>query len=317
MTRPTPKPSPDRPPARAGAALLLLTAGLLAGCAFPGLGSRHPTTPAAAGEPAPAVEQPAAQPGEPPPPAQPAEPPPSAPDGPNASEGPSEAPRAPEEPKEQLPAVPEGEPSKLIVHGDRSCKMVALTYDAGSGADGAEAILDMLKRHSLKVTFFLTGKWVEKYPDLAKRIAEEGHEIANHTYSHPDLTKLPDAEVVKQIKDGEEAIIRVTGKDPKPLFREPYGAFSDHERRLVRQAGYSYSIYWDLDTLDWQFPGVDAEVAKIMKAQGGSVVLMHLNVPDSAVASDKAIPLLQEKGYAIVPVFQLLQCSGQQVQTPG
>jgi peptidoglycan/xylan/chitin deacetylase (PgdA/CDA1 family) len=188
--------------------------------------------------------------------------------------------------------------------------MIALTYDAGSGADGAAAILDMLKRHHLHSTFFLTGKWAETYPDLAKRIAAEGHEIANHTYSHPDLTQLPPDEVIKQIADGEAAIQRITGVNPRPLFREPYGAFNEAERRLVRQAGYSYSIYWDVDTLDWQFPPLETELKKLTeKTRGGSIVLMHLNVPQSAVASDQAIPILQEKGYQLVTVSQLLQCS--------
>lgn len=281
-------------------ATLLLTAGLLAGCLFPGMSARqNPVLP-----PAEAVEPPPTPEPEPtspdPEPAQPETPPP---DASPAEPKPDESTPAP-----PLPEVPEGEPSQFVVHGDRSCKAVALTYDAGSGADGAVAILDMLKKYDLKVTFFLTGKWAEKFPDLAKRIADEGHEIGNHSYSHPDLTKIPDDEVIKQLKDAEEAIRQATGRESRPLFREPYGAFNEHERRLVRQAGYSYSIYWDVDTLDWQFPSVETLVSRIMKAQGGSIVLMHMNVADTAVASDEAIPQLQAKGYEIVTVSQLLQC---------
>jgi peptidoglycan/xylan/chitin deacetylase (PgdA/CDA1 family) len=186
--------------------------------------------------------------------------------------------------------------------------MIALTYDAGSGADGAAMILDTLAKHGVTSTFFLTGKWVEQFPDLARRIADEGHEIANHSYSHPDLTKLPADQVIKQIKDAEAAIKKATGQDTK-LFREPYGAFSDSERSLVRQAGYSYSIYWDVDTLDWQFPPLATLTSRITdKTQNGSVVLMHLNVPDTARASDAAIPILRDKGYQLVTISQLLQC---------
>lgn len=215
----------------------------------------------------------------------------------------------PEEPSgAPLPEVPPGEPSQLVVHGDRSCNLVALTYDAGSGADGAAAILDVLREHDLKVTFFLTGRWAEQFPDLARRIADEGHEIGNHTYGHPDLTTISDEEVLQQIRDAEEAIRTATGGNPAPLFREPYGAFSDHERRLVREAGYSYSIYWDVDTLDWTFPGVEATTERILRAQGGSIVLMHMNVADSAAATAAAIPVLQERGYEIAPVSRLLQC---------
>lgn len=228
---------------------------------------------------------------------------------PQPGPGDQPAPNQPAPTPAPLPDLPADEPSRLVVNGSRSCQMIALTYDAGSGADGAAAILDTLKAHGVRSTFFLTGKWVEKYPDLARRVADEGHEIANHTYSHPDLTTLPDSEVIRQIQDGEAAIRRVTGQETRPLFREPYGAFNEAERRLVRQAGYSYSIYWDVDTLDWQFPGVETLVSRITgRAKNGSIVLMHLNVPDTAVASDRAIPELRSQGYQLVTVSELLAC---------
>lgn len=212
-------------------------------------------------------------------------------------------------PPAALPDLPDGDPARLVVYGDRACPQIALTYDAGSGADGAAAIVDVLKKHGVTSTFFLTGKWVERYPDLAKRIAAEGHEIANHTYSHPDLTKLTPQEVIQQVQDGEAAIRRITGKETKPLFREPYGAFNETELRLIRQAGFSYSIYWEVDTLDWQFPPVQTLVNRItQKSKNGSIVLMHLNVPDTAIASDQAIAQLREKGFKLVTVTQVMQC---------
>jgi len=221
------------------------------------------------------------------------------------------APPKPSEPAKpaELPIMPEGEPSRLVVHGDRGCPMIALTYDAGASADAAVAILDVLKQHGVTSTFFLTGRWVKNFPDLAKRVAADGHEIANHTYSHPDLTTLPNDEVLAEITMGEEAIRAVTGAETRPLFREPYGAFNDVERRLVRQAGYSYSIYWDNDTLDWQFPGAETIYSRIVdRARNGSIVLMHLGVPDSAIASDRAIPVLRQQGYALVTITELLTC---------
>jgi peptidoglycan/xylan/chitin deacetylase (PgdA/CDA1 family) len=237
---------------------------------------------------------------------------------------PSDQPEPPlppeQEPKQQplppapatLEDLPADQPSRLVVNGSRSCPMIALTYDAGSGADGAAAILDTLKMHQVTATFFLTGKWVETYPSLAKRIAAEGHEIANHTYSHPDLTKLTASQVIQQVRQGEERIRQVTGRETRPLFREPYGAFNEAERKLVRQAGFSYSIYWDVDTLDWQFPPLPTLVNRLAtRPQNGSIVLMHLNVPETALASDQAIPLLRQKGYQLVTVTELLQCSAQ------
>jgi peptidoglycan/xylan/chitin deacetylase (PgdA/CDA1 family) len=299
----TPEPSktPDRRqeyrPIMVGLTVLMITGLLTAAC----MPLRPPASPPVVPSPTPVAEKP------------PAPTPQPAPNGPKpAPASPQPAPGqpkpAPAQPK-PLPERPADQPSQLVVHGDRGCQQIALTYDAGSGADGAAAILDTLKKHGVISTFFLTGRWVEKYPDLAKRIAAEGHEIANHTYSHPDLTKLPPEQALKEIQDGAAAIKKITGQETRPLFREPYGAFDEAERRIVRQAGFSYSVYWDVDTLDWQFPGVDAIAKKIMtKGQNGSIVLMHLNVPDSATASNQVIPQLRAQGYELVTVSRLLQC---------
>ena len=226
------------------------------------------------------------------------------------TEQPKPTPEPAPAPPEPAPAPqPEGEISVFVEHGDRSCKQIAFTYDAGSGADGAAAILDMLKKHNLHVTFFLTGKWAEQYPDLAKRIVAEGHEIGNHSYSHPDLTAIPADEALQQITRADEVIRQITGRSPRPFFREPFGAFNKAERGVVYKAGYTYSIYWDVDTVDWKFPGVEAEFKTLTeKTKNGSIVLMHLNVPDSATASDRAIPVLEARGYKIVPVSQVLKC---------
>jgi peptidoglycan/xylan/chitin deacetylase (PgdA/CDA1 family) len=276
----------------------LMIVGLLVSACLPA----SPTS--GAPEPVPPPVTPAPPPVTPAPP--PSDPTPATPPPPPVTPPPEQSPPAP------LPDRPADEPSQLVVHGDRRCAMIALTYDAGSGADGAAAILDTLKKHGVTSTFFLTGKWVEKYPDLAKRIAAEGHEIGNHSYSHPDLTKLQEAEAIQQIQDAEAAIQQITGKSSRPLFREPYGAQSEQERRWVRKAGYSYSIYWDVDTLDWQFPPVETLVKRLTeRTQNGSIVLMHLNVPATATASDQAIPILRSKGYQLVTVSQLLQCEGQ------
>lgn len=289
MTSSTPSSKRDRYRPYLAGCTILMTVGLLTTACWPAGAQRRaqPATVTHANPPAPPPQEQAPQP-------KPVEQP---------------QPKPAEKPAQPLPERPAGDPSLLVVHGDRSCKQIAFTYDAGSGADGAAAILDVLKKHSIKATFFLTGKWVETYPALAKRIAAEGHEIANHTYSHPDLTKMTPADAIKEIKDGEAAIRKVTGKETKPLFREPYGAFSDDERRAVRQAGFSYSIYWDVDTLDWQFPPLESLVKKLTeKTQNGSIVLMHLNAPDSAKSSDQAIPMLEAKGYKIVTVTQVMKC---------
>ncbi|HLO04171.1 MAG TPA: polysaccharide deacetylase family protein [Symbiobacteriaceae bacterium] len=205
---------------------------------------------------------------------------------------------------------PAGAPALYFMYGKRSCKMVALTYDAGSGADGAAAILDMLKARGLHSTFFLTGRWAEQFPDLARRIKAEGHEIASHSYSHPDFTTLSEDAMRVELDKASAAIKAATGADPRPFFRAPYGAWDERVGRLLNAEGYPYTIHWDVDTLDWQFPGVAKEVERILKAQGGSIVLMHMNVADTAVASDQAIPVLQARDLQPVPLSELLRCQG-------
>lgn len=211
--------------------------------------------------------------------------------------------------KPKVDQVPPGEATIFVEHGSRTCPEIALTYDAGSGADGAAPILDTLAKLKIPATFFLTGHWVDTYPDLARRIASGPYQIANHTMTHEDLTKLTPEELTAQVKQGEAEILKVTGRETKPFFREPYGAFDLTERKLVRQTGFIYSVYWDLDTLDWQFPPLETEINRILtKVQNGSVVLMHLNVAQSAKATEQVVPILQAKGYRFVTVQQLLQC---------
>jgi peptidoglycan/xylan/chitin deacetylase (PgdA/CDA1 family) len=194
------------------------------------------------------------------------------------------------------------------MHGPRSCNTVALTYDAGSGADGAAAVLDVLRAHNLHATFFLTGRWVEQFPTLARRVRDEGHEIASHSYSHPDFTTISEDAMREELRKAAAAIKTATGVDPKPFFRAPYGAWNERVGRLLNAEGYPYTIHWEVDTLDWQFPGVDKEVERILKAQSGSIVLMHMNVPDTAVASERAIPVLEARGLRPVPLSELLRC---------
>jgi len=197
--------------------------------------------------------------------------------------------------------------SILISRGLSPCKHLSLTYDAGSEAAGASSLLDILRKHSIKATFFLTGMWAEKFPCLAKRITADGHEIGNHSYSHPDFTKLTPAAMAKELKGAEEAISKITGKDCRPLFRPPFGAWNEEVLKAAGDAGYSRSIYWSLDTVDWQQPAPETIAKRILeKAESNDIVLMHLNHLDSALASDMVIPKLKKAGFELVEIGRQL-----------
>lgn len=198
-------------------------------------------------------------------------------------------------------------PSKLIVHGNTSKKHIAFTYDTGFEDTETSVILDILKKFNIKCTFFVTGYWVERFPELANRIVREGHEIGNHSYKHPDMRKISYEAMLKTIADGEDAIKRITGVNPRPLFRHPYGEWNDEVLKTVGEGGYEYSIYWSIDTIDWQLPPKELIVERILKkAKNGDIVLMHVAGNNTAAATEIAIQELKNRGFEFVKISEIL-----------
>ena len=142
------------------------------------------------------------------------------------------------------------ESAPLLVQRGRVDKpWVALTLDAGADAAPVPAMLKTLREHNVKITFFLTGKWIKEHPDLARQIVADGHEIANHTFTHPDMRHLSDAAIGKELADTEALLAETTSASSRPFFRPPFGAYDERVLRLVVGAGY-LPIYWTLDSLD-------------------------------------------------------------------
>lgn len=202
--------------------------------------------------------------------------------------------------------------SILIHHGEKNRKQVALTYDAGDEAGATETLLDILSKHQVNSTFFLTGQWVEKNPMLAKRLVEEGHEIGNHSYDHPDFTKLTDKQIRSQVKRCEKTIMRIIGKSCRPLFRPPYGEWNKQVLKSVGASGYKYCVHWSIDTVDWKLKGVQNILDRILKnIKHNDIVLMHLQYLETAQATDIVIPLLKEQQFELVTVGELLHDSNE------
>ena len=208
-------------------------------------------------------------------------------------------------PNQEKPS--ENIPSLLISNGNIQQKEIALTFDAGSDAAGIQ-LLDILKKHNVKATFFLTGKWVEKYPIYAKRIADDGHDIGNHSYSHPDAVKTTSSAFVQDMMKAEQAIKTVTGKSPRPYFRFPYGSYNSAALEAVGGAGYPFSIQWSLDTIDWQQPTTEIIISRIEKgASNGDIILMHIGGINTPEAVDRVIPWLKAQGYQLVTLSEMLK----------
>lgn len=197
----------------------------------------------------------------------------------------------------------------IFINKIKNCdKKIAFTYDSGFEDSETLQILNVLKKNKVKATFFLTGMWVETFPNLAKLIQSEGHEIGNHSYDHPNMVNISHEEIVENILKAEEVIKKVIGVNPRPLFREPYGSFNNKVFRAVGEAGYKYSIYWSIDTIDWQTPPTRVIVNRILKrAKGGDIVLMHVAGNNTAEATDIAIRNLKIYGFKFVTISELIR----------
>ena len=194
-------------------------------------------------------------------------------------------------------------------------RVVALTFDAGANADAVPSILATLRRENATATFFLTGNFVRDYPAAARSIAAAGFRIGNHTISHPHLTQLSDAAVRQEILGGARQISSVTGKDPAPLFRFPYGDSDTRTIAIANRAGY-VPVRWTVDTLGWEGTagGVTASVvvSRVLgAARPGEIVLMHVgsNPDDHTTFDADALPAvisgLRAQGYSFVTLDAL------------
>jgi len=187
-------------------------------------------------------------------------------------------------------------------------KVVALTFDHSWGNKFTPSILDTLKANNIKVTFFIMGPWAQKYPEVAKRMVADGHEIASHGYRHQNYGDMTREWVKEDIEKSHALIKEVTGVEAK-LIRPPNGHYSKQSLKVTDELRYK-TIIWNIDSLDWKNPGRDVIVERVMKRlKPGGIILMHAS--DTPVQTAEALPILLEKvkaqGYEIVPVGQLLE----------
>lgn len=190
---------------------------------------------------------------------------------------------------------------------DTDEKKVALSFDAAWGNEDTRQILDILKKHDIQVTFFMTGGWVESFPDDVKAIQEAGHDLGNHSENHKNMSQLSDEQKTEELMKVHEKVKILTGEDME-LFRPPYGDYDDDVVLNATKNGY-FTIQWDVDSLDWKDYGVDSIIDTVVNHKNlgnGSIILCHNGAKYTAQALESLITGLQEKGYEIVPVSQLI-----------
>ncbi|RBW67796.1 polysaccharide deacetylase family sporulation protein PdaB [Bacillus taeanensis] len=187
-------------------------------------------------------------------------------------------------------------------------KKIALTFDISWGETKAMPILEILKKHHLnKTTFFLSGSWVEKHPDIAKRIAEDGHEIGLHGYRYQNYTEWEDAKVQQDIYLAQDALKDITKENSK-LLRPPNGSFNKRVLTISEKLGYTI-VHWSIDSEDWKNPGTNQIIKNVTEnVKGGDIVLLHAS--DSAKQTEKALPViiddLKKRGFSFVTVSELI-----------
>ncbi|KAB3535396.1 polysaccharide deacetylase family sporulation protein PdaB [Alkaliphilus pronyensis] len=195
---------------------------------------------------------------------------------------------------------------KLPIYSvETSEKVVAISFDAAWGDDFTDDILDTLDKYNVKTTFFLVGFWVDKYPDWVKEIHERGHEVGNHSSTHPHMSKLSKENIIKELQTTGDKIKSITGIQPT-VFRPPFGDYNNLLIETAEELGY-YTIQWDVDSLDWKEMGVQPVVDRVTRnVKDGSIVLFHNNAKHVAEFLPMILERLQEQGYKIVPISQLI-----------
>ncbi len=193
---------------------------------------------------------------------------------------------------------------------------IAMTFDDGPSDKLTPKLLDILAEHHVKATFFVIGQNAADHPEIVKRALQEGHEIGNHSWSHPNFAKMSDENVRRDLKKTDDAIVAACGVRPT-VMRPPYGSITARQKRWIHdEFGYRI-ILWDVDPLDWKRPGPKVVTSRIMKeTRSGSIVLSHDIHPGTIESVPATLNELEAKGFKFVTVSQLISMATVATPTP-
>src|SRR6516225_11181845 len=183
---------------------------------------------------------------------------------------------------------------------------IAMTFDDGPSAENTPRPLEMLKQRNIKATFFLIGQNAASNPEIVRRILAEGHEIGNHSWTHPQLSKLSDERVTTEITKTQEAIKSASGFTPT-LLRPPYGAITPRQRAWIENQFGLNIILWSVDPFDWKRPGASVIAQRILsQVRPGAIILSHDIHKQTVDAMPATLDALAAKGYKFVTVTELI-----------
>ena len=185
--------------------------------------------------------------------------------------------------------------------GDAQKKKIYITFDAGFENGNTPAILDALKKHNITAAFFLVGNYIKMSPSLVKRMVDEGHIVGNHTYNHPDMSKISEADSFREeIESLEKLFKESTGKDMKKYYRPPQGKYSKKNLYMAHEMGYT-TVFWSLAYVDWYTddqPSREEAFEKLIpRIHPGAVVLLHSTSATNAKILDELLTRWKAEGY--------------------
>lgn len=190
---------------------------------------------------------------------------------------------------------------------DTDKPQIALSFDAAWGNEDTREILSILKKHGVHVTFFMTGGWVDNYPEDVKTILADGHDLGNHSEHHKNMSQLNESEIKEEIMSVHDKVKNLTGYDMF-LFRPPYGDYDNKVISTAQSCGY-YPIQWSIDSLDWKDYGKDDIIKRVCEnkqLENGAIILCHNGAKYTAKALDDMLTRLKKSGYEIIPISQLI-----------
>ena len=187
---------------------------------------------------------------------------------------------------------------------NRDDNKISISFDAAWGGDKTLGILDLLDEYNIKTTFFLADIWTQKYPELVKEIVARGHEIGNHSTSHPQMSKLNETQIAKELNTQADNVLAIAGVRPV-LFRPPYGDYNNRVITTARAQGF-VPIQWSVDSLDWKNRGAQEIINRATKVKSGDIVLFHNDSQYILDALPAVLKYYAENGYSVVPISEIL-----------
>ena len=212
------------------------------------------------------------------------------------------------------PVAPKTVWSDVRVNG----QYIAMTFDDGPSKTLTPHLLDILKERNMHVTFFVLGEMVKPHPEIIQRALAEGHEVGNHSFTHPNLAKMSDEAVKSELDRTKEQIMAANGGKPVTLMRPPYGSVTKEQKRWIHDdLGYTI-ILWDVDPLDWKRPGPSIVENRILEGtHNGSIILSHDIHPGTVEAMPDTFDKLLAKGFKFVTVSELIAMAQPDPPKPG